>query len=470
MGPGVRDVQRKVIRSVLSRHNTLALMPTGSGKSLCYWVAGKALKGTTLAIFPLVALMDEQAEKLQDCGCRVFTLHSGIDGREQYRELLSLHDQREMPDFIFLSPERLATDGFLEYVLQTIKDQIKLVVVDEAHCISQWGLDFRPFYKEIPYFLRAIFGETPLPTVLCLTATLNPKDQEQVCGDFDIDRRHIIRNDTLLRPEIDIQVVKVPDEDTKDEQFWALMEQHKAEKVLVYVDRKHGRRSTEELCAIAQDRGFAAVFFHGEMTSPEKSEVVRRFKAGEIRTVFATSAFGMGIDIPDIRGVVHYLITESTEAYYQQIGHVGRDGKPSWAVLFYSDKNVEVRRKDFIEKSFPTEKDIRDAFATLGDGRIGRRTVNYFQEGEIRSPVTIICCAARRLPLSARASRPWMYSSPKRMLLWTSSQSCDAAQRLATCCQQLRSWVCLSRKSCRRYSAGWPRASWRRHIRQASVS
>ena len=203
-------------------------------------------------------------------------IHASFGDRrlEQYRELLSLHDQRQMPDFIFLSPERLATDGFLEYVLQTIKDQIKLVVVDKAHCISQWGLDFRPFYKEIPYFLRAIFGETPLPIVLCLTATLNPKDQEQVCGDFDIDRRHIIRNDTLLRPEIDIQVVKVPDEDKKDKQFWALMEQHKAEKVLVYVDRKHGRRSTEELCAIAQDRGFAAVFFHGDDLA-EKSEVVQ---------------------------------------------------------------------------------------------------------------------------------------------------------------------------------------------------
>jgi ATP-dependent DNA helicase RecQ len=382
LGPGVRPVQRKVMRSVLDGHNTLALMPTGSGKSLCYWVAGKALGGTTLAVFPLVALMDEQAQKLAGHGCQVFTLHSGIDGREQYRELLSLYSRKEMPDFIFLSPERLATDGFLEYVLRTTKDRIKLVVVDEAHCISQWGLDFRPFYKEIPHFLRAIFGEMPLPTVLCLTATLNLKDQEQVCGDFNIDRSHIIRNETLLRPEIEIQVVKVPDENSKDEQFWALMERHKAEKVLVYVDRKHGRRSTEELCATALDRGFEAAFFHGEMSSPEKSEVVRKFKAGELRTVFATSAFGMGIDIPDIRGVVHYLITESTEAYYQQIGRVGRDGKPSWAVLYYSDKNVKVRRKDFIEASFPTEKDIRDAFITLGDGRTGRRTVNYFQEGE----------------------------------------------------------------------------------------
>ncbi|MBM3301601.1 MAG: ATP-dependent DNA helicase RecQ, partial [Deltaproteobacteria bacterium] len=321
--------------------------------------------------------------KLSQHGCRVFTLHSGIDAREQYRELIALYNNRQKPDFIFLSPERLATDGFLEYVLQTIKDQIKLIVVDEAHCISQWGLDFRPFYREIPHFLRAIFGDSPLPTILCLTATLNPKDRDQICADFGINaKQHVIRSDVLLRPEINIRVVKVEDEDTKDKEFWALMEQHKAEKVLVYVDRKRGKRSTEELCAEAKDRGFLAAFFHGEMESPQKAEIVRRFKTGEILTVFATSAFGMGIDIPDIRGVVHYLLTESIELYYQQIGRVGRDGNPSWAVIFYSDKNVAVRRKDFIEKSFPTEGDVRHAFSALTDNRPGRRTVNYFQEGD----------------------------------------------------------------------------------------
>ena len=181
VGPEVRPIQRKVIRAILDGHNTLALMPTGSGKSLCYWVAGKALGGITLVISPLTALIDEQSQKLTGHGCRVFTLHSGINTREQYKELTALYQQQERPDFIFLSPERLATDGFLEYVLKSIRKQIKLVVVDEAHCISQWGLDFRPFYKEIPHSLDAIFQETERPTVLCLTATLNPKDREQIC-------------------------------------------------------------------------------------------------------------------------------------------------------------------------------------------------------------------------------------------------------------------------------------------------
>ena len=382
VGSGVRPIQHQVIKSVVDGHNTLALMPTGGGKSLCYWIAGKALAGITLVIFPLTALMDEQALKLTNHGCKVFTLHSGIDARKQYQELIDLYNQREKPDFIFLSPERLATDGFLEYVLQSIREQIKLVVIDEAHCISQWGLDFRPFYREIPHFLRAIFGGLPIPSVLCLTATLNPKDREQICSDFGIEGQHVIKSDTLLRPTIDIRIVKVPNEDAKDEQFWLLMERHKSEKVLVYVDRRHGKRSTEALAAEAAQRGFRAAFFHGEMRTEEKAQVIEKFKSGELLSVFATSAFGMGIDIPDIRGVVHYLLTESTEQYYQQIGRVGRDQLPAWAVLFYSDKNVDVRRKDYIMKSFPGEQEVRWAFSNLTDDRAGRRTVNYFDEGD----------------------------------------------------------------------------------------
>lgn len=378
IGKGVRPTQRKIITSVLGGNNTLGLMPTGSGKSLCYWIAGLALEGVTIVISPLTALMDEQAQKLESHGCRVFVLHSGISSQVQYQELINLYNQRDTPDFIFLSPERLSTDGFLEFVLRSIREKIKLVTVDEAHCISQWGLDFRPFYKEIPHFMRTIFEETPLPVVLCLTATLNPKDQEQICGDFDIDHNAVIRHDMLLRPGINIRIIKVVNEDAKDDQFWSLLDEHRHEKVLIYLDRKRGKRSTETLCEQAVANGFQAAHFHGDMSTEEKSEVIRQFKSGELLTVFATSAFGMGIDIPDIRGVVHYLLTESAEQYYQQIGRVGRDGKPSWAVLYYSDKNVLVRKTWFIDKSFPLKKDIQSAFTDLTDNRKSKQTVDFF--------------------------------------------------------------------------------------------
>lgn len=382
VGSEVRYTQRKIIHSIFERQNTLGLMPTGSGKSLCYWIAGKGLGGVTLVVFPLTALMDEQAQKLKDHGCKVYVLHSGIDTRVQFQELVALYNQTELPDFIFLSPERMATDGFLEFVLRHIRDQIRLVVIDEAHCISQWGLDFRPFYKEIPPFLQTIFEDRPLPTILCLTATLNPKDREQICEDFKIKANHVIEHDVLLRPEIHVQVTKVANENTKDQLFWECLDAHRAEKVLIYIDRKRGKRSVEELSAEARRRGYQSAYFHGDMKVNEKSEIVRQFKSGELMTVFATSAFGMGIDIPDIRGVIHYMLPESVEQYYQQVGRVGRDGNPSWAVLFYSDKNIDVRKTWFIDKSFPSEEDLRHAFLILTDGKTGNRTVNYFDEGE----------------------------------------------------------------------------------------
>lgn len=382
---GVRSDQRRVIESILDGRNTLALMPTGSGKSLCYWIAGLALKGITLVIFPLTALMDEQAGKLAGHGCNVFVLHSGISSKKQYDELIALYNSRERPDFIFVSPERLGTDGFLEFVLHHIKDDIKLVVIDEAHCISQWGFDFRPFYKEIPAFLNNVFGTPSHPRILGLTATLSLQDQKEICRDFRIEPDNIIKSDLLLRKEIDLQVVKVVKEEAKDVLLEETLKQHRHEKMLVYIDRKQGKRSVEDLCQRALAWGFKADYFHGDLSSEHKANIIERFKAGEITVVFATSAFGMGIDIPDIRGVIHFLLPESIEQYYQQIGRGGRDGKPSWAILFYSDKNVQVRKKDYIEQSFPSAGNVADAFQVLTNYEVGKKTFNYFGEESAQS-------------------------------------------------------------------------------------
>lgn len=413
VGKKVRPEQRQIIQSVLEGHNTLALMPTGSGKSLCYWIAGKGLSGVTIAVFPLTALMDEQALKLRNHGCCVVTLHSGIDGRQQYQELIDLY-HGVTPDFIFLSPERLATDGFLEFVLESIREKIRLVVIDEAHCISQWGHDFRPFYQDIPPFLAHVFDGGPQPPILALTATLNPKNVEQLCQDFQIDSGHVFRSELLLRHEIALSVKKVGDEDEKDVLLWQALEAHGNEKVLVYVDRRSGKRSTEELSVVASQKGLKAAFFHGAMSTDEKIEVIRKFKEGELQLVFATSAFGMGIDIPDIRGVIHYLLPESIEQYYQQIGRAGRDGKPAWGLLFYSDKNVQVRRRDFIAKSFPNAEDIRKASSVLSNDKVGKATFNYFDEENQQSAfhylaaqgvVKVLCKAVQNISVFELAKK-----------------------------------------------------------------
>ena len=383
VGTGIKPEQERVIENVIKGENTLCLMPTGARKSLCYWIAAKALGGTTLVIFPLTALMDEQASKLTKHGCKVFTLHSGISSKRQYEELISLYNG-DKPDFIFLSPERLATDGFLEFVLRSIRQQIKLVVVDEIHCISQWGFDFRPFYKEIPYFLENVFGDKK-PIVLGLTATINPEDLKEICKDFNIKKENVLRSKYLLRYNIQTQVVKVENEDEKDELLWKTLEERRNEKILVYLDRIEGKRSTETLCAEAIQRGFQADYFHSERSSEEKANIIDRYKRNELMLVFATSAFGMGIDIPDIRGVIHYLPTESVEQYYQQIGRAGRDKRHSWARLFYSQKNLDVRRTHFINKSFPTTDEINKAYEILTDFKVGKKTVNYFQEENVQT-------------------------------------------------------------------------------------
>lgn len=171
----------------------------------------------------------------------------------------------------------------------------------------------------------------------------------------------------------------------KDILFWQKLEQHKNEKLLIYVDRRSGKRSTETLSQEARRRGFAATHFHAGLSTEARAEIIRQYKANEITAVFATSAFGMGIDIPDIRGVVHYLLPESIEQYYQQVGRVGRDGKPAWATLFYSDKNISVRKMHYIEKSFPNSELIQKAFESLTRNQVGKKTFVYFDEGDTQS-------------------------------------------------------------------------------------
>ncbi|MEL1243990.1 RecQ family ATP-dependent DNA helicase [Flavobacterium sp. DGU11] len=382
VGESLKPEQEKVVLSLLNGHNTLCLMPTGGGKSLCYWVAGKALETTTLVIFPLTALMDEQADKLRKHNCTVTVLHSGINSKDQYQELLSLYG-RHRPEFIFVSPERLATDGFLEFILLSTQEHIKLVVIDEIHCISQWGFDFRPFYKEIPSFLNTVFGNKK-PLILGLTATIGEKDTEEICRDFNIAKKHIIRSPYLLRYNISTKIIKVENEDQKDFLLWETLEERKTEKILVYIDRKAGTRSTEYFCELAKERGFAADYFHADRNSKEKAEIIKKYKENKITLLFATSAFGMGIDIPDIRGVIHYLPVDSVEQYYQQIGRAGRDKKMAWAKLFYSDTNLKRRRTRFINGSFPEEEDITTTFTVLTDNSIGKKTVNYFQEEKVQ--------------------------------------------------------------------------------------
>lgn len=186
------DLQTRVISNVMQNENTLCIMPTGSGKSVIYWMSGLELQGITIVISPLTALIEEQSVKLEEQGYEVLKLHGDIPAKKQMEILTDFASKKINPKFIFLSPEKIATDGYLEYCLKTRKDDIKLFVIDEVHCVSQWGMTFRPFYKRIPNFMDNLFGKNSWAKILALTATLNPKEIGDICSHFKIDKKNII--------------------------------------------------------------------------------------------------------------------------------------------------------------------------------------------------------------------------------------------------------------------------------------
>ncbi len=320
----LKSFQEKVINHVIEKGSTVAVMPTGGGKSLIYWIAAKALRGTCLVISPLIALIDEQAEKLTNQGLDVLAIHGGMGASEQMKQLKKFATGESSPDFIFTSPERMATDGFFEYCISLQKDKIKLVVIDEVHCISQWGFDFRPFYKHIPNFLNAVF-DTKCPVILGLTATINPRELNDITTDFHIPYRSVLKDDVLLRVDIDLKVEKLSNEEEKKERLWQIIQDHPNDKILVYLYRKYFKGGIEDLCNTANQKGFKALSFHGDLTGAERQKAISEFRDGSTNLVFATNAFGMGIDIPNIRVVIHFMLPESIEQYYQEIGRAGRD-------------------------------------------------------------------------------------------------------------------------------------------------
>lgn len=380
----LKPFQERVITHVVEDGSTVAVMPTGGGKSWIYWVAGKARGGTTVVIVPLVALMDEQADKLTAQGCRVLTIHADVPAAEQVRRLTAFGTSQETPDFLFLSPERVAVDGYLAHCLRARRAAVRLVVVDEAHCISQWGFDFRPFYQRIPQFLDDVFGVSQWPPVLGLTATINPHELGDILTDFRIEQQHILRDRSLLRHDLRLHVERFASEEDKETRLWEILAQQPAQaKTLVYLYRKYRKRGVEDLAIRAQERGLRAAHFHGDMTAAERQAALHDLRTGATTVVFATNAFGMGIDIPDIRTVVHFMIPESVEQYYQEVGRGGRDHQGADCWLLYSKKNVQIRRDTFIDKSFPKAEDLAPIYHRLTSGKTTLQTWVPFADEEV---------------------------------------------------------------------------------------
>lgn len=379
----LKDFQKDVITNLVEKDNTLCIMPTGGGKSIIYWMSAMEIGGITLVVSPLTALIAEQAEKLNEQGYESFVIHGGINAMKQMTILSDFANNKYTPKFIFASPEKYATDGFFEYCLKQRKGDIKLLVIDEVHCVSQWGMSFRPFYKCIPDFLDRIFGVDKWCRILALTATLNPKELKDICEEFHILKRNILKQTVLMRSEIQLHTIKFNKEDEKEDKFWDIIKTHRDEKTLVYVYRKKGERAVEGLCEEAISKGYKAAWFHGEMSSNERMDIIEQYRNGSINLVFATNAFGMGIDIKDIRNVIHFMIPESAEQYYQEVGRAARDGYGANAYLLYSSKNIDVKRTHFIDRSFPSESKLEEVYKNIGK-RDGYKVIAYFDNEDIQ--------------------------------------------------------------------------------------
>lgn len=353
-----RGVQEPAIDALNCGERVLCLMPTGGGKSLIYQISGLCTEKATIVISPLVALMDQQCRQLTLQGLSSVSF-AGMDYRKQFRTITDMANG-VLPRFIFTSPERISNDGYLEYVLNLRKEDIGLVVVDEVHCVSQWGEGFRPAYRNIPLFLNRIFGNNSWPRVLCLTATLNDEQQTQIQEEFKISK--VIKGDNLWRENLHLEIINLKDgkEDTKDDELEKIISKHPGEKILVFAHRKYGNKgTTRTLYEKYKDIYDGVAYFDSDMSDTDKTAVMQGFIEGTVKIVFATSAFGMGVDIEDIRVVVNYLISETVEQYYQEVGRGGRDGKDAYGYLLYTNQSKRGRRM-LLNNTLCTEASLKN--------------------------------------------------------------------------------------------------------------
>lgn len=348
-----RPVQQEIIQSVTDGNDTLALMPTGGGKSLCYQVPSMLNEGICLVISPLIALMKDQVQHLKQRGIPALSIYSGMNFIEVKKTLQNAAYGNFK--FLYVSPERLETELFLEF-LPIIK--LNLIAVDEAHCISQWGYDFRPPYLRIAS-LREHFPHLP---VLALTASATLEVQNDICNKLNFKNNFKVFQQSFERANLSYSVFELS---SKQNKLIEILKKVPGSGIVYCKSRKR----TKEVAELLRLNNISADYYHAGLNSEERSRKQEEWIGNKIRIIACTNAFGMGIDKPDVRTVIHYDVPDALENYYQEAGRAGRDGLKSYAVLFYNAVEIkELKKRSDIR--FPQKEMVMKVYAAL---------CNYFQ-------------------------------------------------------------------------------------------
>jgi ATP-dependent DNA helicase RecQ len=330
-----RPGQEEVVAAVLGGRDVLAVMPTGSGKSLGYQLPAVILPGTTLVVSPLISLMKDQVDELNRRGIRSASLHSMLSA-DSRREVWSAARAGALR-LLYVAPERFASDQFLRLLAEL---DVARFVVDEAHCVSEWGHDFRPDYRRLraaAALCRSGDGTRARPAIAAFTATATPEVRDDIVALLGLDEPQVLVAG-FDRPNIYLRVEQVDGDEDKNERLPLLVRGRRA---LVYAAT---RKTAEAAAGFLRDSGINAAVYHAGLEDAERVRVQDAFAAGSLPVVCATNAFGMGIDRPDVDAVVHYALPGSVEAYYQEIGRAGRDGRAATATLLWDAADVATRR------------------------------------------------------------------------------------------------------------------------------